>query len=169
LPLFEQAHDLRIRQPVIHDPDTRARTRNQFMQPATRMLGSDDQPSAYGVEGSRAAAIVFKKSMETGNDIGIVAEQHEVERALEAFPCEVERGHESRPVVGNDVLRMVLHHRVFVEPDVCAETPEQCRKFFEFFFPPACALRHQDPYVHSAFYGIGKLVEDGEVVTPENR
>jgi hypothetical protein len=63
---------------------------------------------------------------------------------------------------------VVLHHCVFIKPDVCAKTSEQSAKFLQFFFPSAGALSHQDPYVHATFHSIGEFIEDGEIVAPEN-
>ena len=121
--LAKYCQDMRISHAMIHNPDARVRRLEKPGQPAPGLVRPDDQPVGDLRKGRPGrVAVVVEQDFQPGYDIRIVGEYQEIARVLETLSREIQRCHESRAIVADDVFRVVLHHGIFIRVHIGAET-----------------------------------------------
>jgi hypothetical protein len=116
--------------------DARARAFDQLGELAARPLGSDDETLA-DVRGQRQpGAVRFHQPPQTGDHGGVVGQDERVARLAKTFLREVQRRDERRPIVGDQVLRVVLHDGSVYGLTEAPVRSSVLHSFASFFLPP---------------------------------
>ena len=170
-PCVEQAAREGIGQLRVDQPDAVSRLRQQRRETAARgVIRSDDEALALGCRQLRRACrpVGGKERGQARHHRGIARHEQEITGALEAFRREVERGHERDPLVGDDVLGVILRPGA-AAADLDAVGGEPFGHPIEAARAGLGPCRHDGADAHAARGGLGQRSQHRLVVAPEDR
>ena len=169
-PLFvEHGDEIGIRELGVDDTDARPRALNQMGELTARSLRSDDEALA-DIRGHRQpGAVRFHQATQTGDHVGVVRQDERVACLAKTFLREVQRRHERRSIVGDQVLRVVLHDRIGVRLDGGARPLERAPQLRELFLAALRARRDEHFDGDAATHGRCQFREHLVVVATEER